>query len=139
MKTILAALAAVAVLTSCALFGTSKAERVARLESDLNEGPHGRQYAWQNFDPSIADYWDLAALPPSQTWDDWFPPAEWPDTTKYVLDVQDVGSDSLTARVTGPVDFAGPQTLTVGLVRLGMDWYINRLELSDELPPLIVQ
>ena len=50
-----------------------------------------------------------------------------------------MAQDSLTARVTGPVDFQGPQTLTVGLVRIGLEWYINRLELSGEVPPLIVQ
>jgi hypothetical protein len=121
---------------ACAPFGTSKAERVARFETDLNES---RQYAYQNFDPATtADYVDLATLPPSQTWDDWFPPTEWPETAEYVLEVQDVGSDSLTARVTGPADFEGPRTLTVGLVRIGMEWYINRLELEGEVPPLIV-
>jgi len=140
MRTIraaLAALATAAVLTACAPFGTSKAERVMRLENDLNES---RQYAYQNFDPATtADYTDLATLPPSQTWDDWFPPAEMSDTTKYVLEVQDSSPDSASVRVTGPVDFAGPRTLTVGLVRIGLEWYINRLELSGEVPPLIVQ
>jgi len=122
-------------LISCAPFGTSKAERVMRLENDLNES---RQYAYQNFDPATTvDYTDLATLPPSQTWDDWFPPTEMSDTTKYVLEVQDVDSDSVRARVTGPVDFPGPQTLTVGLVRIGLEWYINRLELSTT--GLIVQ
>jgi len=138
MRTIraaLAALATAAVLTACAPFGTSKAERVMRLENDLNES---RQYAYQNFDPATTvDYTDLATLPPSQTWDDWFPPTEMSDTTKYVLEVQDVDSDSVRARVTGPVDFPGPQTLTVGLVRIRLEWYINRLELSTT--GLIVQ
>ena len=126
-------------LASCAPFGTSKAERVARLEADLNDS-QSRQYAYQNFDPSIADYADLAGWPPSQTWDDWFPPAEMSDTTKYILEVQDTSPDSASVRVTGPVDFAGPRTLTVGLVRIGLEWYINRLDLSGYLPsPLIVQ
>ena len=62
----------------------------------------------------------------------------WSDTTKYVLEVQDTSPDSLRARVTGPVDFAGPRTLTVGLVRIGLEWYINRLELSGTYA-LIVQ
>ncbi|OHD74438.1 MAG: hypothetical protein A2V99_06885 [Spirochaetes bacterium RBG_16_67_19] len=125
-------------LASCAPFGTSKTERVMRLENDLNES---RQYAYQNFDPATTlDYTDLATLPPSQTWDDWFPPAEMSDTTKYVLEVQDTSPDSASVRVTGPVDFAGPRTLTVGLVRIGLEWYINRLDLSGYLPsPLIVQ
>jgi hypothetical protein len=122
-------------LAACAPFGTSKAERVLRLETDLNEN---REFAYQNFDPSITDYVALLAQHPNSTWDLWFPPAEWPETTKYVLEVQDVGPDSLTARVTGPVDFQGPQTLTVGLVRIGMDWYLNRLELSGSAG-LIVQ
>ena len=135
MRAILAALAAAAVLAACAPFGTSKAERVMRLENDLNES---RQYAYQNFDPATTlDYTDLATLPPSQTWDDWFPPAEMSDTTKYVLEVQDTSPDSASVRVTGPVDFPGPQTLTVGLVRIRLEWYINRLELSTT--GLIVQ
>ena len=138
MRAILAALAAAAVLAACAPFGTSKAERVARLEADLNDS-QSRQYAYQNFDPSILDYANLAGWPPSQTWDDWFPPAEMSDTTKYILEVQDTSPDSASVRVTGPVDFAGPRTLTVGLVRIGLEWYINRLELSGEVPPLIVQ
>jgi hypothetical protein len=125
-------------LASCAPFGTSKAERVARLEFDLNGGVQSRQYAYQNFDPATtADYVDLATRPPSQTWDDWFPPTEWPETAEYVLEVQDVGSDSLTARVTGPADFEGPRTLTVGLVRVGMEWYINRLDLSGYILPIV--
>jgi hypothetical protein len=122
-------------LAGCAIFGTSKAERVARLEADLNES---RQFAYQNFDPSIADYLTLATQDPSQTWDQWFPPAEWPETTQYTLSVQDKSTDSITATVNGPADFNGPRTLTIGLVRIGLDWYINRLELSDEVPPLIV-
>ena len=125
-------------LASCAPFGTSKTERGMRLETHLNES---RQYAYQNFDPATtADYTDLATLPPSQPWDDWFPPAEMSDTTKSVLAVQDPSPDSASVRVTGPVDFAGPRTLTVGLVRIGLEWYINRLDLSGYLPsPLIVQ
>jgi hypothetical protein len=129
------AVAAALSLTACAPFGTSKAERVMRLENDLNES---RQYAYQNFDPATTlDYTDLATLPPSQTWDDWFPPAEGYDTTKYVLEVQDVGPDSLRARVTGPVDFFGPRTLDASLVRIGLEWYINRLELSGYPAPIV--
>jgi len=135
IKAYLLAIAAALSLTACAPFGTSKAERVMRLETDLNES---RQFAYQNFDPAIADFITLATQNPNYTWDAWFPPAEWPETTMYVIEVQDVGSDSLTARVTGPADFLGSQTLTVGLVRLGMDWYINRLELSGP-DGLIVQ
>ncbi len=130
IKAYLLAFAAALALSGCAIFGTSKAERVARLEYDLNGGYWSRQYAYQNFDPSIADYVKLATQPPTQTWDDWFPPTEAPDTTPYALEVQNIGPDSLTARVTGPVDFGGPQTLTVGLVRLGLDWYISSLQLS---------
>ncbi len=134
-KAYLLAFAAAIALSGCAIFGTSKAERVARLEFDLNDS---RQYAYQNFDPATtADYTKLATQPPSQTWDQWFP-LEASDTEKYALEVQDVSSDSLTARVTGPADFNGPQTLSVGLVRLGMDWYINRLQLSGSAG-LIVQ
>jgi hypothetical protein len=132
--TILAALA----LTSCAPFGTSKAERVMRLEFDLNGGQLSRQYAYQNFDPATTVvYNDLAALPPSQTWDDWFPPAEGSDPTEYVLEVQNTSPDSASVRVTGPVDFAGPRTLTVGLVRIGLEWYINRLDLSGYALPIV--
>ena len=135
MRAILAALAAAAVLAACAPFGTSKAERVMRLENDLNES---RQYAYQNFDPATTVvYNNLAALPPSQTWDDWFPPAEMSDTTKYVLEVQDTSPDSASVRVTGPVDFSGPRTLTVGLVRIGLEWYINRLDLSGYALPIV--
>jgi hypothetical protein len=132
----LLAFAAAVAISGCAIFGTSKTERVARFETDLNEN---RQFAYQNFDPAIADYVTLATQSPNYTWDQWFPSAEWPDTTKYVIEVQDVGSDSIKARVTGPAEFLGPRTLTVGLVRLGLEWYINRLELSGEVPPLIVQ
>ena len=136
MRTVILALAVAAVLGGCAIFGTSKAERVMRLETDLNES---RQYAYQNFDPAIADYLALATQNPNSTWDDWFPPAEWPETTLYSIGVQDTGTDSITATVNGPADFAGPRTLTVGLVRLGMDWYISGLELSGHIPPVIVK
>jgi hypothetical protein len=139
IRAYLSAIAATLAFTACAPFGTSKAERVARLEYDLNGGVQSRQYAYQNFDPATTtDFVNLATQDPNQTWDQWFPPSEWPDTTRYVIDIQDIGSDSLTARVTGPVDFGGPRTLTVGLVRIGMEWYINRLELEGEVPPLIV-
>jgi hypothetical protein len=131
-----AALVAAAALSGCALFGTSKAERVLRFQTDLNES---RQYAYQNFDPAIGDYLSLSTQNPNYTWDEWFPPADWPDTTQYRITVQDTAGDSLTATVEGPVDFGGPRTLTIGVVRLGLDWYINRLELSGHLPPLIVQ
>ena len=130
----LMAIALAIALIACAPFGTSKAERVARLETDLNES---RQFAYQNFDPlTTTDYLTLATQNPNYTWDQWFP-LEASDTTKYVLEVQDVGSDSLEARVTGPVDFAGPRTLTVGLVRIGLEWYINRLELSGYALPIV--
>ncbi len=133
--TIIASLA----LAACAPFGTSKAERVARLEFDLNGGQQSRQYAYQNFDPNTTtDYNYLATQNPNQTWDLWFPPGELSDTTQYVLEVQDTDSDSARVRVTGPVDFGAARTLTVGLVRIGLEWYINRLELSGEVPPLIV-
>jgi hypothetical protein len=133
-----AVLAVLLALSSCAPFGTSKAERVMRLEFDLNGGQVSRQYAYQNFDPATTVvYSDLAALPPSQTWDDWFPPAEMSDTTKYVLEVQDTSPDSASVRVTGPVDFSGPRTLTVGLVRIGLEWYINRLDLSGYALPIV--
>jgi hypothetical protein len=134
MKTIFAALAAAAILTGCAIFGTSKAERVMRLETDLNES---RQFAYQNFDPDIADYLTLATQNPIYTWNVWFPPAEWPEATLYSITVKDTSADSLTATVDGPVDFGGPRTLTVGLVRIGMDWYIDRLELSGYALPIV--
>jgi hypothetical protein len=135
-KSLLAML--VVLSSSCAPFGTSKAERVMRLENDLNESRESRQYAYQNFDPATTfDYDDLAALPPSQTWDDWFPPAEMSDNTKYVLEVQDTSSDSASVRVTGPVDFNGPRTLRVGLVRIGLEWYINRLQFSGDALPIV--
>jgi hypothetical protein len=136
MKAIFAALTAAAILTGCAIFGTSKAERVMRLETDLNES---RACAYQNFDPAIADYLTLATQNPNYTWNVWFPPAEWPETTLYSITVEDTSADSLTATVDGPADFGGPRTLTVGLVRMGMDWYINRLELAGHVPPVIVQ
>ena len=135
-RLLLVVAAAAAALSGCAVFGTSKAERVLRLQTDLNES---RQYAYQNFDPAIADYVTLATRNPNYTWDDWFPPTDWPDTTEYRITVQDAAGDSITATVEGPADFGGPRTLTVGLVRLGLDWYITRLELSGRLPPLIVQ
>jgi len=124
-------------LSGCAPFGTSKAERVARLEADLNDGYQSRQYAYQNFDPATTtDYVDLATLPPSQTWDDWFP-LEASDTTKYSFEIQDVSSDSVRVRVTGPVAFDGPRTLDADLVRIGLEWYINRLELSGYPLPIV--
>jgi len=136
MKNVMLALAVAAALSGCAIFGTSKAERVMRLETDLNES---RQYAYQNFDPSINDYLTLATQNPNYTWDDWFPPAEWPETTLYTISVEDTGTDSITATVNGPADFAGPRTLTVSLVRVGLEWYISGLELSGHIPPVIVK
>jgi len=134
VKTIILALAGAAVLGGCAIFGTSKAERVMRLETDLNES---RQYAYQNFDPSINDYLTLATQNPNYTWDVWFPPAEWPETTLYTISVEDTGTDSITATVNGPADFAGPRTLTVSLVRVGLEWYISGLELSGFALPIV--
>jgi hypothetical protein len=120
----------------CALVGTTQAERVARLEADLNES---RTFAYQNFDPSIDDYLLLVAGDPRTTWDAWFPPAEWPETTLYAIEISSTADDSVTASVDGPEQFGGPRTLTIGLVRLGLDWYISSLELSGESPSLIVQ
>ncbi len=123
-------------LTGCALVGTTKEERVLRLETDLNES---RSFAYQNFDPAIADYLLLVAADLHSTWDAWFPPAEWPETTFYTIEVTSAADDSITASVDGPEQFGGPRTLTIGMVRLGLDWYIDSLELSGEVPPLIVQ
>jgi hypothetical protein len=134
MKNVMLALAVAAALSGCAIFGTSKAERVMRLETDLNES---RQYAYQNFDPSINDYLTLATQNPNYTWDVWFPPAEWPETTLYTISVEDTGTDSITATVNGPADFAGPRTLTVSLVRVGLEWYISGLELSGFALPIV--
>ena len=134
MRTVILALAVAAALSGCAIFGTSKAERVMRLETDLNES---RQYAYQNFDPSINDYLTLATQNPNYTWDVWFPPAEWPETTLYTISVEDTGTDSIRATVNGPTDFAGPRTLTVSLVRVGLEWYISGLELSGFALPIV--
>jgi len=134
MKNVMLALAVAAALSGCAIFGTSKAERVMRLETDLNES---RQYAYQNFDPSINDYLTLATQNPNYTWDVWFPPAEWPETTLYTISVEDTGTDSIRATVNGPADFAGPRTLTVSLVRIGLEWYISGLELSGFALPIV--
>jgi hypothetical protein len=137
IRAFLMALAAAIALSSCAPFGTSKAERVARLEFDLNGGYQSRQYAYQNFDPdTTTDYVDLATLPPSQTWDDWFP-LEALDTVKYSLEIQDISSDSVKVRVTGPAAFEGPRTLDIDMVRIGLEWYINRLQLSGYALPIV--
>jgi hypothetical protein len=117
-------------LAGCSLFGTSQAERVMRFEYDLN---HNRQYAYQNFlESATNDYVKLATQDPVYTWNryDWFPPAEWPETTEYTISVDDVSGETVQATVTGPSDFSGPQTLTFGMVRSGIYWYIEKLTLS---------
>jgi hypothetical protein len=114
-------------LGGCALFGTSKTERVMRFETDLNEN---RQFAYQNFlESATTDYSLLANSDPVATWDQWFPPAEYPDDTLYTFTVEDTTSDSVTATVTGPAEFTG-NTLVFGMVRDGLYWYIERLTLD---------
>ena len=115
-------------LASCALFGTSKTERVMRFETDLNEN---RSFAYQNFlESATTDYAKLAYQTLSVTWDFWFPPAEWPETTEYTITVEDVATDSVTATVTGPTDFGSAKTLVLGMVRVGIYWYLEKLTLD---------
>jgi hypothetical protein len=115
-------------LAGCAPFGTSQAERAARLEYDLN---HSRRYAYQNFlQSATTDYVTLATQNPIYTWDKWFPPAEWPETTEYTISVDDVSGGTVQATVSGPSDFGGSKSLTFGMVRSGLYWYIEKLTLE---------
>ncbi len=115
-------------LGGCAPFGTSQAERAARFEYDLN---HNRSFAYQNFLPSATTaYNDLVGLPLTETWNQWFPPADWPETTEYTISVDDVSGETVQATVSGPSDFAGPKSLTFGMVRSGLYWYIEKLTLE---------
>lgn len=124
----LALSALVLLLGGCALFGTSKAERVTLFENDLNGN---RQFAYQNFlAAATADYSFIANTDPVATWDQWFPPAEYPDETPYAFTFEDTTTDSVTVTVTGPVGFGGPKTLVFGMVRDGLYWYIERLTLD---------
>jgi hypothetical protein len=122
------AVACVALLAGCALFGTSKTERVMRFEYDLN---HNRRYAYQNFlESATTDYVSLATQDPAYTWNGWFPPAEWPETSEYAITIDDTSSETVQATAAGPSDFGGPRSLTFGMVRSGIYWYIERLTLS---------
>ena len=115
-------------LGSCAPFGTSQAERAARFEYDLN---HNRHFAYQNFIPSSTTaYDDLVGLPLNETWNKWFPPAEYPETTEYTISVDDVSGGTVQATVSGPSDFGGSKSLTFGMVRSGLYWYIEKLTLE---------
>jgi hypothetical protein len=125
---ILGILASALLLGSCALFGTSKTERVMRLEADLNGN---RAYAYQNFlESATTDYVTLATQSPVYTWDQWFPPANWPETTGYTFTVEAVTPDSVTATVTGPSNFGSAKTAVFGVVRAGIYWYLEKLTLA---------
>jgi len=118
-------------LGGCAPFGTSQAERAARFEYDLN---HNRHFAYQNFLPSATTaYNDLVGLPLTQTWNFWFPPAEYPETTEYTIVVDNVSGGTAQATVSGPSDFGGSKSLTFGMVRSGLYWYIEKLTLEGSV------
>ena len=118
-------------LAGCAPFGTSQAERAARFEYDLN---HNRRYAFQNFlQSATTDYVTLATQNPVYTWDVWFPPAEYPETTEYTIVVDNVSGGTAQATVSGPSDFGGSKSLTFGMVRSGLYWYIEKLTLEGSV------
>ena len=118
-------------IAGCALFGTSQAERVALFEYDLNLN---RRYAYRNFlQSATSDYVTLATQNPIYTWNVWFPPAEYPDTTKYTISVDEVSGETVEATVSGPSDFTGPKSLTFGMVRSGIYWYIEKLTLDGSV------
>jgi hypothetical protein len=99
-----------------------------RFEYDLN---HNRQYAYQNFlESATTDYVSLATSNTAYTWDKWFPPTEWPETAEYTITIEDVSGETVQATVAGPSDFGGAQSLTFGMVRSGIYWYIEKLTLS---------
>jgi hypothetical protein len=118
-------------IAGCALFGTSQAERAARFEYDLN---HNRRDAYQNFlQSATTDYVTLATQNPIYTWNVWFPPAEYPETTEYTISVDEVSGETVKATVSGPLDFTGPKSLTFGMVRSGIYWYIEKLTLDGSV------
>ena len=115
------------ILTSCAPFGTSKAERVLRFETHLNES---REYLYQNFLEAQTD--DYAVIRDSDavyTWDYWFP-LVFPNTGTYTITITSDSDDSLQGTVDGPELFSGPKTIQFHLIRSGVYWYLEGLTLD---------
>lgn len=116
-------------LSGCALFGTTRKERVLRFEVGLNES---REYLYQEFyEAATADYELLESPDLSQTWDLWFPP-EVPEPGTYTLSADDYSTDVIQATVTGPDTFGGPKPLELYLVRVGINWYLEKLVLDGD-------
>jgi hypothetical protein len=114
-------------LGGCSLFGTSKTERIARFEADLNGNRH---YLYENFLPAETD--DYALIRDSDlvyTWDKWFP-LPYPEGGSYSITIEDSSGDPITATVEGPEIFDGPRSAAFYFVRSGLYWYLNRLDLG---------
>jgi hypothetical protein len=117
-------------LGSCALVGTTRKERMMRLETGLNEN---RPQLYQDFlEDATSDYAVLQTTDVGQTWDVWFPTG-YPDAETYTLTfVQFLsGADQgVLASVTGPAAFGGPRDLELHMARVGLDWYLVELVLD---------
>jgi hypothetical protein len=118
---------ALAILTSCAPFGTSKRDRIRRFEADLNGD---RKYLYQNFlESETTDYAKIRDDDIGTTWDDWFPPG-FPDPGTYSISVDSLIGDPSDGTIDGPDDFGGPKSITFYFVRSGIYWYLEGLTLE---------
>ena len=116
-----------AAMAGCSLFGTTRKERVLRFEDGLNEN---RAYLYQDFyEPLTTDYATLQDADVSVTWDIWFPPG-YPEPGTFTLSVEDYSVDVIEAVVTGPDADAEPMTLQLYMTQVGLDWYLERLDLD---------
>ena len=118
---------ALAALTSCAPFGTSKKDRVLRFEADLNSA---REYLYQNFlEAETTQYATIRDSDTAYTWDFWFP-VEFLDTSTYTITLDSVFGNPLDATVEGPDVFGGPQSIEFHFARSGVYWYLEGLTLD---------
>ena len=112
------------IFESCSLLGTTKEERIARFESDLN---NNRGYIYQNFLDSVTTDYD-AIKNPILTWDVWFPEG----TENYEITITDSSVDPVTATIDGPDIFGGPMPIEFKMVKDDFfNWYIEELTLND--------
>lgn len=101
-----------------------------RFETGLNQN---REYLYMDFYESrTADYTLLQTTPVGETWDDWFPP-DYPDPGTYTVTFVSKlpgSAEGALATVSGPDPFGGPKNLELHMVRVGLDWYLERLVLD---------
>lgn len=114
-------------LTSCAPFGTSKAERVKLFEADLNGN---REYLYQNFlEAETTDYAKIRDDDIGTTWDYWFPLGV-PDPGIYSIALDTHIGNPLEGTVDGPDDFGGPKSIDFYFARAGIYQYLERVVLG---------